>query len=150
VEKTIEIRKATFRDAKTIAKINKESLGYDFPAEYTESQLCDIEEIGLDMIYVATIDEAVVGYIHATPYVTLYHKPMINILGLAVDKEYQHQGIGKMLIEKIENIALHKNYFGVRLNSGVERGEAHKFYEAVGYKRIKEQVKFEKEINPKY
>ncbi|MEQ2876371.1 GNAT family N-acetyltransferase [Enterococcus asini] len=68
-----------------------------------------------------------------------------NILALAVAKDYQHQGIGRTLLQGIEQWARTTGAAGVRLVSGEERIEVHEFYAACGYQRKKKQVNFRKE-----
>ena len=71
---------------------------------------------------------------------------MVNILGLAVAEEYRHKGIGSLLLKAVEQWSEEKNIHFVRLNSGIDRVEAHKFYRTNGYRDDKEQKRFIKRI----
>ena len=70
----------------------------------------------------------------------------LNILGLAVDSNFQGQGIGKKLMSFIEDYALKNNISYIRLNSNVRRTEAHKFYESIGYVCDKTQKRLIKKL----
>ena len=62
-----------------------------------------------------------------------------NCLGLAVDNDYKRKGIGSALLKRAEIWAKEKGAFGIRLCSGAERVNAHKFYESQGYEVTKLQ-----------
>jgi GNAT superfamily N-acetyltransferase len=57
------------------------------------------------------------------------------VQGIAVKKEDQNQGIGKKLLNHIEEYAKAKGISGVGLQSGDKRTSAHIFYEHNGYTR---------------
>lgn len=61
-------------------------------------------------------------------------KPFIVIENVIVSNEYRGKGIGKKLMTEIERIAKEKNCYYTMFVSGIQRKEAHKFYESLGYK----------------
>ncbi|UDE96315.1 GNAT family N-acetyltransferase [Carnobacterium viridans] len=134
-------------DAEAINLLNTESLGYDISIEITKKQM---EKLLINpnhhIFYIAEEEELVVGYVHAELYETLYSEPMLNVLALAVNQTYQKKGIGKQLMQKIEQAASERDLVGVRLNSGETRTGAHKFYESIGYSSDKNQKRFLKII----
>ncbi|MBQ6550863.1 MAG: GNAT family N-acetyltransferase [Lachnospiraceae bacterium] len=69
-----------------------------------------------------------------------------RILGLAVDRTAQHQGIGRALLSHAEQWAKENGITAMRLNSGAARTGAHAFYRAVGYTETKRQARFFKEL----
>lgn len=71
---------------------------------------------------------------------------MCEIGGLVVDDNYRRMGIGKRLMESIENWAAEKECDKVSLRSGSSRKEAHQFYKDIGFDLIKTQYRFIKEI----
>ena len=75
-------------------------------------------------------------------YESLYSDIGLNILGLAVNSNFQGMGIGKKLMVFVEEYALNNNINFIRLNSGSHRLEAHKFYENIGYICNKTQKRF--------
>lgn len=137
------IREIKIDDYVEIAFLNQQ-LGYDYEVELVRQRIKKILSCTNDKILVAVDMEqySVIGYIHASPYELLYCDSLINILGLVVDKEKRNIGIGKELIQSIEIWAKQNNYLGIRLVSGSDRVNAHKFYEHCGFTNRKEQKNF--------
>lgn len=143
----IRVRNMKLTDAEAINLINAESLGYELSLEMTKNHM---KKLLLNpnhhIFYVAEEEELVVGYVHAELYETLYSEPMLNVLALAINQNNQQRGIGKQLMQRIEQVASERDLVGVRLNSGEARTEAHKFYESIGYSSDKKQKRFLKII----
>ena len=94
------VRQAVISDAEDIYYINKTSLGYDYDLE---KQRCKIEAVLNDetqAIFVAEIQNKVVGYIHLVNYDVIYADNFKNCLGLAVDNDYKRNGIGAALLNR--------------------------------------------------
>lgn len=138
------IRNYQPEDARAIWQLNTNELGYSFSFEETLAKLTMLSQNRSHCILVAQEEREVVGYIHGNDYEVLYMPAYKNILGLAVAKEFQHQGIGKALLQGIEAWAKATGVHGVRLVSGEERKGAHEFYESCGYQKKKMQVNFRK------
>lgn len=137
-------REARVQDAEQLSVINRDALGYDYSPALTENKLRKLTESHTDKIFVAVADGLVVGYIHSADYDVIYADRMKNIMGLAVLSEYRKCGIGRALLEKAEKWARETNAVGIRLCSGSQRTDAHKFYEHCGYVISKEQKNFKK------
>ncbi|OSP86015.1 hypothetical protein B9W73_12575 [Lactococcus lactis] len=140
----MNIRIANLSDSKAIQKLNSIELHYDYPLEDTTKKLELILSLDWQIIYVAEIDGQVAGYVQAHKYLGTFGDLFVNIMGLAVSKDFQGHGVGKALMIAAENWAQEIGAEGVRLNSGSERTEAHKFYEKIGYDKSKTQAKFQK------
>lgn len=138
------IRDAVLEDAPALCRLDRVSMGYDYPEEKTAVQLGKLLHSGRDKILVAEIDEKVVGYLHLVDYELLYFGPMKNIMGIAVDPERRRMGIGKALLEAGEEWARESGADGIRLVSGESRVGAHAFYRAVGYEGCKMQLNLKK------
>ncbi|NLZ82963.1 MAG: GNAT family N-acetyltransferase [Clostridiales bacterium] len=136
------IRECLSSDYKVIYQLNKNSFGYEYDIEKTKSRLNEIINRATDKIYVACIDNKVVGYIHGSDYECTYSDSLKNIMAIAVDEDYRGKGIGKSLLNAIENWAKESDCCGVRLVSGFNRVEAHKFYLHCGYTDRKDQKNF--------
>ena len=143
----IIIRQATTSDARDIANINKFEMGYDYPVKSTEIKLVLLLNSTQDKIFVAESNHQVVGYIHANDYDTLYFDHYKNIMGIAVLNEFQHKGIGQMLMSAVEKWAKETDAVGIRLVSGKSRTIAHEFYRKCGFTDGKEQFNFKKHFN---
>lgn len=138
----ITIREAVLEDNEAITYINKVSLGYDYPADKTKERLVCIFSKPENRLFVAVDDGKVVGYIHGANYDTCYMDSLKNVLALTVLPEYQGNGIGRMLLTRLEEWSREDGSLGVRLVSGMNRTEAHKFYAHCGYTLRKEQKNF--------
>ena len=68
------------------------------------------------------------------------------IWGLVVDKDYRHSGIGRCLMQQIEQWAFLAGCKNVLLTSNIKRKEAHLFYEKIGYTNIKQSFTFNKKL----
>lgn len=141
------IREASVSDAEAIQKLNRDEMGYDFSVSETKEKIVKISNSKSDKIFVAVIGGKTEGYIHANNYELLYAPRMINIMGIAVSKMCQRNGIGKALIMHTEAWAKETGAAGIRLISGLERTEAHDFYCSLGYIQNKHQLKFAKYFN---
>ena len=135
-------------DVASIHEINKEALGYDFSPEETASQLAKLSQDPHHFLlgFEDSTSHDLLGYVHAEVYESLYSKPGFNILALAVLTQTQGKGIGKNLLEELEQEAEKRGYNFIRLNSADHRTGAHAFYERVGYTCDKMQKRFIKII----
>ena len=137
----VSIRRVSISDYKDIYMLNKE-LGYLYEEEKVREKIKYIIENKKDIILVAYINNNIIGYIHGSEYELLYSDSLINILGFVVKESYRKNGAGTALIDKLEEIAIEKKYSGIRLVSGMDREDAHRFYERNGYIYRKEQKNF--------
>ena len=135
-------------DVASIHEINKEALGYSFNLEDTASQLANLSQDSHHYLlgFEDSSSHDLLGYVHAEVYESLYSKPGFNILALAVLPQLQGKGIGKTLLEGLEQEAEKRGYKFIRLNSADHRLGAHAFYERVGYTCDKMQKRFIKLI----
>ena len=131
-------------DVAAICEINKETLGYSFSLEETASQLVKLSQDSHHYLlgFEDSTSHDLLGYVHAEVYESLYSKPGFNILALAVLPQTQGQGIGKTLLQGLEQEAKKRGYNFIRLNSADHRLGAHAFYEKVGFTCDKVQKRF--------
>ena len=143
------LRNITIFDAQEIQSISNFELGYDVNLDIVKKQIKKLTEDSLHHIIIGYENEQtrkIIGFVHAELYESLYMDTGLNILGLAVDSNFQGQGIGKKLMSSIEDYALKNNISYIRLNSNVRRIEAHKFYESIGYVCDKTQKRLIKKL----
>ena len=139
------IRSAQVKDAGQIRDLCHQTLGYDSTLEKVAAQ---IEKFNLpDSGHVCFAYEEeqtgnILGYVEAEIYESLYSDAGLNILGLAVFPSAQGRGIGRQLMERMEDFAKSHQYTFIRLNSASHRKEAHVFYEHIGYEGNKTQKRF--------
>lgn len=143
------LRNITIFDAQEIQSISNFELGYDANLDIVKKQIRKLTNDTKHNIIIGFENEQtrkIIGFVHAELYESLYMDTGLNILGLAVDSNFQGQGIGKKLMSAIEDYALKNNISYIRLNSNVRRIEAHKFYESIGYVCDKTQKRLIKKL----
>ena len=64
-------------------------------------------------------------------------KPILMVENVVTDKKYRRTGIGRGMFDFIENWGREKECHYCILVSGLNRLEAHKFYDAIGYSEVK-------------
>ena len=142
------LRNLLSTDVESLSQINEQALGYSFSTEKTARQLAKLIQdshhffIGFEDVK----SHQLLGYVHAEVYQSLYSDPGFNVLALAVLPDQQGKGIGKTLLQGLEQEAKQRVYAFIRLNSADYRIEAHAFYEHVGYSCDKLQKRFIKFI----
>ena len=138
------LRNLLSTDVESLSQINEQALGYSFSTEKTAQQLVKLIQdshhffIGFEDVK----SHQLLGYVHAEVYQSLYSEPGFNVLALAVLPDQQGKGIGKILLQGLEEEAKRRGYAFIRLNSADYRTEAHTFYEHVDYSCDKLQKRF--------
>ncbi len=85
-------------------------------------------------IFVAEAEGKTVGFIGLNSGLAFeIDGKVMRIIALAVKEEYQHSGIGTMLIKAAEEYAYENGVTVIGVNSGLPRLIAHKFYEKQGF-----------------
>ena len=140
------IREAKITDAGTICRISSNDLDYKCEEQFVKERLEKLDTTR-EVVFVAELDGAVAGYVHAEMYSLLYWEPMVNILGLAVSSDCRRKGAGKALMKRVEEWTRERKIKEIRLNSGGTRKEAHEFYRTIGFDDEKMQVRFIKSID---
>ncbi|MBD2299630.1 GNAT family N-acetyltransferase [Nostoc sp. FACHB-87] len=144
--KEVTIKQANIKDAERITILG-EQLGYSLTNQQVEQRLNKIKNDAEHIVYVATLaNEYVIGWAHAHICDLLIMPKQVILLGLVVDKDYRHHGIGRYLMQYIEQWAVLKECDGVILRSNIIRKEAHLFYEKIGYTNIKQSLAFYKQL----
>lgn len=142
---TLIIRQANINDAYFIAQIATNDLGYPCTKQLVQQRL-EQSNPAKERIFVALSEDAVIGFIQTEIYQLLYQPDIVNILGLAVSKQYRNKGAGRLLVEAAENWAKSLQISKIRVNSSSKRLNAHQFYQHLGFTNTKEQKRFVKEI----
>lgn len=136
------IRKAEMKDYLDIARLSG-VLGYPISEAAVKKNLARILKDVDHEFLVFELGERVTAFIEAEIYAPVYaEQVMLNVLGLVVDEKNQGQGIGAQLLNALEEKAKAREIKVIRLNSGVQRHEAHEFYEHQGYTSNHSQKRF--------
>jgi GNAT superfamily N-acetyltransferase len=128
------IRDARPADADAIALLLTQ-LGYPSDAEAVEWRLDRLLIVG-DRVVVAELDGAVVGLAHlqVTPAIER-DRPAAKVGALVVDEAHRGHGIGRALVEAMEEEARRRGCELLFLTTSEGRDDAHAFYERVGLER---------------
>ena len=144
------IRSVQVKDAGQIRDLCHQALGYDSTLEKVAAQIDNFNQPDSGhfcFVYEEGQTGHILGYVEAEVYESLYSDAGLNILGLAVFPSAQGRGIGRQLMERVEELAKSKHYAFIRLNSASHRKEANIFYERIGYEGNKTQKRFLKIMN---
>ena len=139
----LTVREAALADAARIADLATQ-LGYPSTTEQVLARLRTLPQDGTHAVYVAENDAGVIGWVHVFELLPVCHNRVAEVAGLVVDASCRASGVGKRLMDAAENWAREKGLDTVVLRSNVIREAAHKFYENLGYTRIKTQHAFRK------
>ena len=134
----LEIRPLQLEDAERVSELCIQ-LGYPATLQETKDRIGEVLVMEHQKAFVATHNDVVVAWIYAFRSFSIESSPNIEIGGLVVDENYRGQGSGKLLIEKVKEWALTKNIHELRVRTNIRRIESHKFYEAIGFKKTKQQ-----------
>lgn len=89
------------KDYEEIHNLCENDLGYECNKEMVKNRLTVLNH-NQECVFVAVIEDKVVGFIHAETYEVLYSPTLANILGIAVSKDCRRQGIGKKILSADE------------------------------------------------
>ncbi|MCD8510836.1 MAG: GNAT family N-acetyltransferase [Bacillus sp. (in: Bacteria)] len=92
------------------------------------------EDYRLVAMYDKTQMVAVTGFM---PMITLYNGRFIWVCDLVTDPTVRSKGYGKILLNYVHDWAIENGYTTVSLSSGLQRLDAHRFYEEkMGYDKV--------------
>ena len=129
----LTIRGAEAADAPALAAL-LERLGYPAAPDAIASRLARLVGVG-DEAFVAAVAGEVVGLV--TLHVTqVLHRPapVGRITGLVVAEAATRGGVGRALVGWAEARLADRGCGFVEVTSGLARGDAHRFYERLGYR----------------
>jgi GNAT superfamily N-acetyltransferase len=143
---TLKIRRMAETDADTVTTLAGE-LGYPNEVESIRERIRAISGSDLDLL-LAAVDatDRPIGFIQAHRVCIIEVGCRVEILGLVVSSSARRRGIGRRLIAEVERWATKIGAEATLVRSNTERVQAHVFYPALGYKKIKTQVVYEKAV----
>jgi N-acetylglutamate synthase-like GNAT family acetyltransferase len=141
------IRPAAPSDAAALADLATQ-LGYPTRPEEAERRLRDVVSRPENAVLVAEADDVVTGWIHVAGTHTVETEPFAEIRALVVDAARRGGGLGAELVEAANEWAAGHGFRTLRVRSNVVRERTHRFYERLGFARIKSQVVFARPVDP--
>jgi ribosomal protein S18 acetylase RimI-like enzyme len=159
----ISVRKATSDDYNTLCELfdeidalHRDNLPRIFQKpsgpvreqDYYLELIAD-EKVGL---LVAEVGEKLVGFVHAivkdTPAIPVFVPRRYAIVdGIVVKSGFQNQGIGSILMDKVQDWAIAKGATSIELNVYEFNETAIFFYERLGYRPLSRKMSKELKMN---
>jgi GNAT superfamily N-acetyltransferase len=140
------IRSAAAADAAALAVLCGQA-DHRVRTEDMAERLQLITQHGAGMVLVAVAEEGrVLGLLHIAPHYSLGAPPQANILGLMVDQDSRGARIGTALLGAAEMWARERRLRLMQVHSELVREQADRFYHGRGYRRLREQQLFRKEL----
>jgi GNAT superfamily N-acetyltransferase len=139
------VRRARSTDAAAVAELSG-ILGYPVDHETMRSRLEQLGGREEHVVFVAETNGEVVGWIHGAERELLVVGRVAEICGLVVAEGRRASGVGRRLVEAMEQWAGGRGLDHVSVRSNVVRPESHSFYEKIGYARLKTQHVYRKRL----
>lgn len=141
----VTVRRAAAADAARIGDLSG-VLGYPVDPRVMSERLIHLLARDDNAVFVAADGDRVVGWIHGAEHELLEVGRLCEILGLVVDTSTRRGGAGRALVGAIERWAASRGIPQVAVRSNVVRVESHPFYERLGYRRVKTQHSYRKNL----
>jgi GNAT superfamily N-acetyltransferase len=135
----IRIRRAETYDLPDLLRVLAQ-LGQTRPLDSASGNVQDawqqIQSQPLRVLLVAEVAGRVIGTVdwYLTPNLTHDARPYITIENFVVDATNRRRGVGTALLNAVIEEAQRAGCYKVQLQSDIRRGDAHRLYEAVGFK----------------
>lgn len=140
----LTIRRMSEVDAEAVAQLLGE-LGYPSGADAVRGRLRAIDPADFVVVAVSAAD-VVIGFIHGRISRTLEAEARVLIVALVVSSQARGAGVGRRLIAEFERWAATTDAEAIVVRSNTARGEAHDFYPAAGYEKVKTQAVYLKRL----
>ena len=140
-----EIREARPRDYARIAELAGQ-LGYPSSADEIAMRFDGMLHSNEHAVFVAQVGSELGGWLAVFVYRVVEADARAEISGLVVDERYRSQRIGMHLLARAERWAREKGCRAIGLRSNIIRDRAHAFYERQGYRHVKTQKSFRKDL----
>ena len=141
------IRRAKESDAAELARLTSQ-LGYPVSEVSIRTRMDRIIGSIDDCLLVAEgQDGELAGWIHGFLCQLLESDYRVEIGGLIVDEGFRRGGVGRGLVQAIENWAAEHGATELSVRCREERAESHKFYESLSFRPIKTQRVFRKRLS---
>lgn len=142
----LEIREARAQDFARIAELAAQ-LSYPSSPEDIARRLEGMQDSCDHAVFVAVREGGgIAGWIGVFIYRSVEADARAEISGLVVDEKVRSRGIGSQLLARAEHWAREASCRSIGLRSNVIRDQAHEFYLRYGYRHIKTQKSFRKDL----
>jgi GNAT superfamily N-acetyltransferase len=143
---TVILREAIPSDSAALAALSTQ-LGYPAEPGEAEERLRGLGAAdAANTVLVAEEEGVVKGWIHVCEVRFFQSPPFAEIGGLVVDEASRRRGTGKLLVEAAVRWAAERGFAKLRVRSNVVREATHRFYEREGFRRVKTQAVFDRDL----
>lgn len=111
-------------DIEKIVLLEKTELGRTLGASY----LTHLLTVDFAYLYKYVEDEEIIGYISFS-----INNDYLEVLNIAVNKNYQRKGIGSALLKRVDQVKNEKNIKSIILEVGITNTQAINFYTKNGF-----------------
>jgi GNAT superfamily N-acetyltransferase len=139
------VRRATPIDAPEIAELSG-VLGYPADREAMKGRLEGLGSREGQAVFVAETGGKLAGWIHGAERSLLVVERDVEICGLVVAAGHRGSGVGRRLVEAVEEWARGRGFSEITVRSNVARPESHPFYEKLAFDRVKSQHVYRKRL----
>jgi len=139
------IRKARYKDFEDIADLC-DQLGYQTESEDIPLRLKQISDLSHHAVFVAELDDLVIGWIHVYLCPLLVSPLQAQLGGLVVHSSQRGKGIGTRLLQQAEAWSHSHACQYLTISTNITRTDTHKFYDHLSYQNIKTEHVLRKEI----
>jgi ribosomal protein S18 acetylase RimI-like enzyme len=131
-ERQVDVKLARLRDARPIALMSRDLVEFDLPWSWTPRRVAAHIRSSQSNVLTAWTDDRLVGFAIMQYFDGHAH---LNLLG--VEPRSRRFGIGRRLVEWLEDVALVGGMFDVRLEVRVGQTGSRTFYRTLGYQEDK-------------
>ena len=129
----MQIREMTLKELYTVYELLKQ-LRQELSYDEFEDLIYDMRYMEYKMIGIFEKDQ-LICYAGVAVQTNLYHKRHLYIYDLVTDITMRSKGYGKMMLEYLRDYAKMAACEHLVLSSGIQREDAHRFYETEGFNK---------------
>jgi ribosomal protein S18 acetylase RimI-like enzyme len=118
-------------DAPVIAHLSRTLIEIGLPWSWTPKRVAGHMRQRENMVVIAKDDRQLVGFVMAH-----FGADRVHLTLLGVDQEHQHRGIGRKLVQWVEESAVVAGLFTVNLEVRATNHPARRFYSRLGYREL--------------
>jgi GNAT superfamily N-acetyltransferase len=142
---TVTIREAQYKDFEAIAVLCSQ-LGYQTESDDIPLRLKQIGDLSHHAVYLAELDQQVIGWIHVYLCPLLISPLQAQLGGLVVHSDHRGQEVGKKLMQQAEAWSRLQACRYLTVYTNITRTETHVFYIHLGYQNMKTEHVLRKEL----
>jgi len=131
----IQVRQLSHSDVEAIMPLMIQ-LGYELNIDDLTARFDSISNASGHVILGAEKDGLLAGFCHVYARPALEKPPEAMVQSLVVDGNERKSGIGRALMDAVEEFARQQGFTSAALYSQTERKDAHAFYGSLGYELI--------------